>query len=171
GASGDPLTTSVTNNYVLGEPGSTGPGENDAKVNNLDNLHLVSAPGMTPIYGGHPCPIRANPSGAGLYWYDNNTQFSHFELNPPADWPPVPISMANPIEADYQNPGIDDNALYTWVASTNGLAEYSSSKYFDGEMEGDLLAASYDGEIFRIKLNSSGTSVISSEILANGFGA
>jgi hypothetical protein len=57
GAFGDPLISKVTNKYVEGEPGSIAPGPNDDTVNNLDNLHLVSKQGMTPIYGGH-----ANPS-------------------------------------------------------------------------------------------------------------
>ena len=101
----------VTNNYVPGEPGSTGPGANDAKVNNKDNLHLISAPAFGPIYGGHPNPIRANPAGAGLYWYDNDAGMANFSLTPTVDWPPVPVAMANPVESDYQNPGVDDGAL------------------------------------------------------------
>ncbi|MDH4057400.1 MAG: hypothetical protein OEU76_01480, partial [Cyclobacteriaceae bacterium] len=115
GASGSPLTTSVTNNYVVGEPGSTGPGPNDDKVNNDDNLHLVSKPGMTPIYGGHPNPIRANPSGAGWYWFDNSTSTPHFELAPTIDWPPVPVALANPVEGDFRNPGVNDGALHVWT--------------------------------------------------------
>lgn len=171
GASGDPLTTSVTNNYVVGEPGSTTPGPNDAKVNNKDNLHLVSKPGMTPIYGGHPTPIRANPAGAGLFWYDNNTSTAHFELTPTVDWPPVPLALANPVEGDFRNPGVDDGALAIWNASTNGIAEYTSTKFFNGEMAGDLLAASFDGIIYRIKLNNDGTAVEFVEPLASGFGS
>ena len=61
--------SSATNQYLTGEPGSTGPGTGgDAKVNNLDNLHLVTE----GFYGGHPTPIRANPTGAGLYTNDTN---------------------------------------------------------------------------------------------------
>ena len=170
GAFGNPLTTTVTNNYVPGEPGSTSPGPNDGKVNNLDNLHLVSKPGMGPIYGGHPCPIRANPSGAGLY-YRNSANQAFFDLNPTVDWPPVPVSMANPIEGDYQNPGVDDGALYTWTTSTNGLAEYTASNFFGGAMVGDLLTASFDGNIYRIELNEDGTQVLNVESLAAGFGS
>jgi hypothetical protein len=171
GASGNPLTTSVTNNYIIGEPGSTGPGPNDAKVNNLDNLHLVSMPGMAPIYGGHPTPVRANPSGAGLYRFNNVTGTAIFELKPTADWPPVPLHLANPVEGDYRNPGVNDGALYTWIESTNGMTEYTSDAYFGGALKGDLLTASYDGIIYRIKLSADGRSVQFVEPLASGFGS
>lgn len=170
GAFGNPLTTSVTNNYVTGEPGSTSSGPNDAKVNNLDNLHYVSGPGFGPIYGGHPNPIRANPQGAGLYWYNNSPSTAHFELNPTPDWPPVPLSMANPVEGDFRNPGVNDGALYTWPASTNGLAEYTASN-FGGAMTSNLLTASFDGIIYRIQLNTSGTAVTSVTSLFSGFGS
>ncbi|MCG7858049.1 T9SS type A sorting domain-containing protein [Flavihumibacter sediminis] len=170
GASGNPLTTSVTNNYVPGEPGSSGPGVSDAQVNNLDNLHLVSAPGLAPIYGGHPNPVRANPSGAGLYWFDNITGTANFSLSPTADWPPLPLSMANPVEGDYRNPGVNDGALTTFTASTNGMKEYTSTNAFGGQMAGDLLAVSFDGILWRMQLNAAGTQVTKKEILASNFG-
>ncbi|MFZ9504015.1 MAG: malectin domain-containing carbohydrate-binding protein, partial [Cyclobacteriaceae bacterium] len=171
GAFGDPLTTNVTNNYVVGEPGSTAAGPNDAKVNNLDNLHLVSKPGMMPIYGGHPVPIRANPLGAGLYRFDNSTSTAVFELSPTSDWPPVPPSLANPVEGDFRNPGVNDGALHTWTTSTNGLTEYTSEAYFDGVLSGDLIAASYDGALYRIKFNADGTATQLVEKIASGFGS
>ncbi|NEU06755.1 hypothetical protein GZH53_00385, partial [Flavihumibacter sp. R14] len=163
-------TPQVNNAYITGEPGSTTPGLNDDKVNNLDNLHLVSAPGMPPIYGGHPNPIRANPSGAGLYIFNNTTGVGQFSLTPTSDWPPVPVSMANPVESDFRNPGVNDGALYTWPASTNGIAEYTATS-FNGELAGDLLAASFDGNIYRIKLNAAGTAVVAGSVLAGGFGS
>ena len=171
GITGEPPATFVTNNYVIGEPGSTGPGPNDAKVNNLDNLHLVSKPGMKPIYGGHPTPIRANPAGAGLYRFNNLTGTAIFELNPTTDWPPVPLSMANPVEGDYRNPGVNDGALFTWTESTNGMAEYTSNQFFNGAMVGDLLTTGYDGILYRIKLSEDGTSVVKVESIASGFGS
>ena len=170
GAFGNPLTSNVTNNYIVGEPGSSTPGPNDAKVNNLDNLHLVSAPGLSPIYGGHPNPIRANPGGAGLYWFNNLTGTATFSLNPTADWPPVPLSMANPVEGDYRNPGVNDGALLTFSSSTNGIAEYTATTFFGGALTGELVTALYDGSINRIRLNGDGTQALSNEVLASGFG-
>lgn len=160
-------TAQVTNNYVIGEPGSLGPGVNDPQVNNLDQLHLVYKPGMNPIYGGHPVPIRANPAGAGLFW--KNSTGNNFSLTPTSDWPPVPVSMANPVEGDYRQAGVNDGALTTFNASTNGITEYTSTAYFNGDLTGDLLMASFDGRIYRVKLSSDGSSVISKTILASGF--
>ncbi|RDV11969.1 choice-of-anchor D domain-containing protein, partial [Pontibacter diazotrophicus] len=155
----------VTNNYVSGEPGSTGPGPNDPKVNNLDNLHYIGnigtyVPGSH--YAGHPAPTRANPAGAGLYTHDGTTgvwRTSKTGTHPlPADWPPVPLAMANPVEGDFQNPGETDLALLTFSTSTNGLVEYTASN-FDGSMQGALLAAGYNGDIFKINLTEDGSDV------------
>jgi N-acetylneuraminic acid mutarotase len=162
-------TPQVTNNYVVGEPGSYSKGPNDAQVNNMDNLHLVYSPAMkAPIYGGHPNPIRANPASAGLFW--NDAFGEHFELNPTSDWPPVPLSMADPIQSDFKNPGVNDGALTLFNSSTNGIAEYTATGFFNGEMTGDLVVASMDGSIYRIQLSADGTQVLSNKVLASGFG-
>lgn len=177
----------VTNNYVKGEPGSTGPGVNDPQVNNLDNLHYVgniftSAAGSH--YGGHPTPIRANPSGAGLYTHDGTTgvfRTSTTGTNPlPQDWPPVPVALANPIEGDYQQPGVADQALLTFSTSTNGITEYTASN-FNGALKGVLLAAGYNGSVYKILLTEDGTNVTNSKqssdklntevAFASGFGS
>ncbi|NDK55802.1 malectin domain-containing carbohydrate-binding protein [Pontibacter fetidus] len=155
----------VTNNYVEGEPGSTGPGVNDPQVNNLDNFHYIGhLDSYVPnsYYGGHPTPIRANPAGAGWYTYSNNKgvwRTSKTGLNPlPADWPPLPLDMANPIEGDYQAPGETNSALLTFVNSTNGIAEYRATN-FNGALKGSLLTASFDGAIYLINLTADGTDV------------
>ena len=161
-------TAQVSNNYVPGEPGSISPGENDAALNNIDNLHLVFKPGMkTTVYGGHPNPIRANPDSAGLFW---NHRQDFFKIKPTRDWPPLPREMANPIEGDFLNPGVDDNSLTLFYSSTNGLTEYCSERYFKGAMSGDLVTANFDGTINRVKLNKDGTRVIFKEVLAHDFG-
>ena len=164
-------TSNATNQYLTGEPGSTGPGTGgDAKVNNKDNLHFVTE----GFYGGHPSPIRANPTGAGLYTNDTNdasqgtwrTQASDL----PVDWPPVPPSMVNPPEGDYLQPGVDDNALATFGSSTNGIAEYTASN-FDGELQGDLILASFGGNLERIQLNATGDEAINVSTFASNFGS
>ncbi|MFN6945098.1 MAG: choice-of-anchor D domain-containing protein [Cytophagaceae bacterium] len=180
----------VTNNYVPGEPGSLGPSANKPQVNNLDGLHYIGhlddyTPGS--YYGGHPCPIRANPSGAYIYTHDgpNNTGTGIFRTgNDPAyplpvDWPPVPLHMANPIEGDFQNPGTANSlALLTFNMSTNGLCEYTASN-FNGALKGNILAAGFNGPIFRIKLTEDGTDVLNAKgnnrlnqdpVFASGFG-
>jgi hypothetical protein len=180
----------ATNKYLSAEPGSTTAGTNDAMVNNLDNLHYIGnldtyVPGS--FYGGHPCPVRANPAGAGLYTHSGTLDAGtgvwrtskNDPVNPlPADWPPVPLDMANPIEGDFQNPGVSDNALITFNVSTNGVCEYTASN-FGGALKGNLLAVGFDGNLFRIKLsddgksslNSRGASRVNQDMpLASGFG-
>lgn len=150
----------VTNEYVDGEPGT---------VNNKDNLHVITA----GYYAGHPNPIRANPAGAGWFHYDSTQPAGSekiFSLTPTTDWPPVPVAMANPVEGDFRQPGVNDGALMTYTASTNGLAEYIATN-FSGEMRGNLIAASYDGKLLRIALSADGTTVTNGvEPLASGFG-
>jgi N-acetylneuraminic acid mutarotase len=155
----------ATNNYVQGEPGSTTNTSRDAVVNNLDNLHYIGdmstyRPGT--FYGGHPNPTRANPSGAGLYTHANGvgvwrtTKTGTYPL--PSDWPPLPLTMAHPIEGDFQNPGETDNALLTFNTSTNGIVEYTASG-FNGTLKGHLLVASFDGTIHKITLDDTGSGV------------
>ena len=161
---GDPVG-GCTNEYLASEPGSTGPGTGgDPKVNNLDNLHLVTGPGF---YAGHPNPVRGNPTGAGLFTYDGTGFWRTDPADLPPDWPPVPA--ANPIECDFRNPGETDGALYTWANSTNGLAEYSASN-FSQAMQGDLLTVSFDGNLYRIELNAAGDVVTNVSIFASSFG-
>ncbi len=166
----------ATNRWISGEPGSTGPGPNDAKVNNRDGLHFISARGY---YGGHPNPVRANPTGAGLFTQSGAGggaagvwRTTKSGANPlPADWPPVPPGLANPVEGDFQNPGVDDPSVFTVEASTNGICEYTSAA-LGGALEGDLLAASFNGKIYRVERNPDGTiDAAKVTVLAEGFGA
>jgi Uncharacterized protein contain chitin-binding domain type 3 len=150
----------VTNEYVEGEPG---------QVNDKDGLYRVT-PGF---YRGHPNPLRANPADAGWFHFDSTQPPGSqkiFSLNPTSDWPSVPVSMANPVEGDFRLPGPADGALLTYTESTNGLAEYVATN-FGGEMQGNLIAAGYDGKLLRIALSNDGNSVTNGvEFLATGFG-
>ncbi|MBC6608743.1 hypothetical protein H8B13_18085, partial [Hymenobacter sp. BT188] len=157
-------TANVTNNYVTGEPGSTSPSATEGTVNNLDHLHYIgnlSTYTSGSYYGGHPTPTRANPAGAGLYTHTGTAgvwRTSKTSPQPlPTDWPPV--ATANPIEGDYQMPGsAKSKALLTFIASTNGTAEYTATN-FGGALQGTLLACSFDGNIFKISLTADGAGV------------
>jgi hypothetical protein len=147
----------TTNDYDVNETGSV-------LVTNYDGLEYIGNmttydPSVNIYYGGHPVPIRANPTGAGLYSDDDvgNRGWRNDDSNPnlplPSDWPPLPASMANPEEGDYQDPGsAEDKSLITFNTSTNGFCEYTAS----GAMEGDLLAAGFNGNIYRIRLDNFG---------------
>ncbi|RYY95108.1 MAG: hypothetical protein EOO11_16530, partial [Chitinophagaceae bacterium] len=180
-------TAGVNNNYVQGEPGSTSGTANHAIVNNLDNFHYIgSLDNYTPgaFYGGHPTPVRANPSGAGLYTHNGTTgvfRTSTTGANPlPANWPPVPPSMADPREGMFKQPGTEDGSPLTFNSSTNGIAEYTASN-FGGALKGVLLAAEYNGSIALIKLTADGTGVTNAKdpvtklnqepVFASNFGA
>jgi hypothetical protein len=160
-------TSNITNEYQSSEPGSNNSSGSLPMVNNLDNLHLVSKPGMTPIYGGHPNPIRANPSGAGLYYKSGSSRV--FSTTPTSDWPPLPLNMADSREANYLVAGSNDGALSTFIYSTNGMAEYVSPNYFNGGITGDIFTVDLNGAVWRLKFNSAGTAVTTKESFASGF--
>ena len=190
---------SVTNDYIPGEPGgsSSNPAADGEYVNNVDHLELVTTNLENYIFGsfyaGHPNPIRANPSGAGLftapqqfgltgavfriqtYDPDGSTPGSTTDpdLGLPANWPPV--STANPIEGDWRGPGMnnpdgpDDNIITTWGTNTNGIDEYTASN-FGGAMQGDLLAGHHGGKIRRVELKANGTLQKLTQTFLSGIG-
>lgn len=131
-----------------GPPVGEGPGagctngDNDNDSASLaDNLHLVP-PGF---YAGHPNPTRARTANTF-----NATN------------PQSPVAADHAIECDYLPPGVPvalggDGALATWNFSTNGLTEYRGSN-FGGQMQGDLLAATFNNTIERVRLNAAGDS-------------
>ncbi len=118
--------------YAVSEPGTSQP----------DGLHLITGQGY---YGGHPNLTRANR---------NNT---YNATNPQS---PIPVGMENPVECTYLYPGVTNAALTTIPSSTNGLCEYSAGN-FGAAMKGDLIAVSWNNKVYRIRLNASGTQVIS----------
>ncbi len=141
------------------------------------------------FYGGHPAPTRANPIGAGLFargthssdpgdangntytddWfrtqpYDPNGsgEATSAATALPADWPPVPFGLANPVEGDFRNPGganpdgAVDAIVTTWGNNTNGIDEYTASN-FAGAMQGDLIAGKSGGALHRVQLLPDGS--------------
>jgi hypothetical protein len=128
-------------------------------------------------YGGHAAPIRANPDGAGLYDKAGNP------VALPADWAPVPGSMANPVEGYYLPPGANRadllptelqtpinlrGELAFFAGSVNGIDDYRANA-FGGAMRGDLVAASFNNDsIYHIDLSDDGTTVLGSTNLTPG---
>jgi hypothetical protein len=121
-------------------PGGTCTNEvNEPGTTDSDGLHLVTG---SSYYGGHPNPTRGNTA--------NTFNTSN---------PQSPVPTANAVECDYRKPGTENSALTTFPASTNGLAEYTASN-FGGAMQGDLLTASFDNTIYRMRLNAAGDGVV-----------
>ncbi len=141
-----------------GMPIGEGPGGNATnQVNEAgsitleDQLHLIPGPGL---YFGHPNPTRSNP---------NNT----FNSSNPQS--PVALVGPNPIESDYLIPPGEDGALFTVAASTNGIDEYGAST-FGGQLQGDLIIASFDNTVKRVKLNAAGDAVVLTQNLFSNVG-
>ena len=193
-------TPFVNNDYDPNETGGGGisnPAPDGEYINNLDHLELITTNVQNYIfgsyYGGHPNPIRANPSGAGLYTDDGtNAVFRTKIYDPnadgtdpnttaniaealPADWPPVPVNLANPVEGDWRGPGLpnpegDVDAIITgWGTNTNAIVEYTAGN-FEGVMEGDLLAGVNTGVVRRVELEPDGTLETLSSNFLTGLG-
>ena len=194
-------TANVTNDYIAGEPGSSSPVGGE-QVNNLDHLTLATTDIQTytfgSFYGGHPTPVRANPAGAGLYTNPTanattNAVFRTLIYDPdgsrgagyttdasialPANWPPVPLALANPDEGDWRGPGINnpdgpnDVLTTTWSNNTNGIDEYTSTVFTGSEsMVGDLIAGKNGGVLKRVQLNPDGSLLNLNESFLSGLG-
>jgi len=147
GWGGEPIKNGTQGNCTNGrsEPGST---QHDA-------LHLITGRGY---YAGHANPTRGN---------DNN-KFNNSN-------PQSPVPFSNPVECDYRAPGVNgngvhplNNSLVSLPSSTNGIAEYTASN-FSGNMQGSLLAASFNNKIYRVTFNNNG-GVISNDVMFSNVG-
>jgi hypothetical protein len=136
-----------------------------------DGLHHVTA----GYYGGHPNPTRGNAnSGLIIYVHDG----SNWVAEDTYAWgdfptPPVPAGSINAIECDYQAPDAGpggNGALAVINSSTNGITEYTASN-FGGNMQGDLLAAAFNGNVYRFELNAAGDGVTAQSAIFSGFGS
>ena len=195
---GEGNALNVTNNYLSNEPGSSSPSGGE-QINNEDHLIKVTTniQGYTPgsFYGGHPNPVRANPAGAGLfvapatsglggaqfltqtYDPDGSTPGSTTDPNAalPANWPPIPLNLANPAEADWRGPGEDNpdgpeaSLVTIWGTNTNGIDEYTASN-FNGAMKGDLIAGVNNGVLRRVQLDDNGDLAKLTSTFASGIG-
>ncbi len=195
-------TANVTNNYDSSEPGSNSPTADGEQVNNADHLTMatenIQAYTFGSFYGGHPAPIRANPAGAGLYTNPsaNSTTDAVFRtliydpdgsrgagyttiaaIALPANWPPVPVAMADVAQADWRGPGINnpdgpnDVIVTTWSNNTNGIDEYTSTIFSGSEsMVGDLIAGKNGGVLKRVQLNANGSLLNLNESFASNLG-
>lgn len=139
-----------------GQQGVCTNGVNEPGKTNYDALHYINGAGY---YGGHPNPTRGN----------NNNKFNNSN-------PQSPVPFSNPVECEHRGPAgpnvskhPQNQSLTDITSSTNGLDEFTASN-FGGAMQGDLLAAAFDNKIYRVKLNSSGTTVISNSPLFSNVG-
>jgi large repetitive protein len=123
-----------------------------------DPLKRISAAGY---YGGHPAPIRAFPGKAGIRVYVKNSGGGWEQSGPTHDFMALlpagyGVSAANfPDDPRQCNYTLETGALEIVANSTNGITEYTAGN-FGGAMSGDLLAASFTGNVYRCKPDGSG---------------
>ncbi|GIV33216.1 MAG: hypothetical protein KatS3mg031_0751 [Chitinophagales bacterium] len=128
--------------------------QSEPGVTYCDVLIHVTGPGH---YAGSPNPTRANR---------NNT----FNITNPQS--PIPPGMENPIECNYLPPGSKPGQISDVCSSTNGLCEYTASN-FSNAMKGNLIAASFNGKLYRFQLNATGDALVpgGKTVLASNFGS
>ena len=181
---GDETTTTYNpenGDYVKGEfneSGSTGFG---------DTLHFIGTinDANGTYYGGHPNPIRAFPSRADIVDYQNiggtwqeidRSSLSaslvgvsgYFQTNfTVSNFPDDTRQGAYDVNDTNNN---DTRILDVINSSTNGLCEYTASN-FSNQLKGNLFAASFNGNITRYALSSTGDGLIEKEVIFSGFGS
>ncbi len=137
---------------------SNGSNENGS-YSTWDQLHFIDAMGY---YGGHPNPTRANPSNFDIHYYQKIANaWTETAYYPYSSFPIKPVAPADayPVECDYIDPNFNTDILAMINASTNGMCEYTASN-FGGAMQGNLLAAAFDGKVYRFALNGAGDQVV-----------
>jgi len=105
-----------------------------------DSLHVITGPGY---YGGHPNPTR----GGGAAALAAVTGVASLGLRP------------DPRQCTYVSGATNPHALARFDTSTNGLVQYTAPN-FGGAMTGDLLTASIDHRIYRVRLDGTGRKVL-----------
>lgn len=80
----------------------------------------------------------------------------------PANWPPVPLSLANPAHGDFRAPDLNNpngpqpEFVTMWPINTNAIAEYTSSA-FGGAIKGAIIAGRNGGRLHLVTLNPDGS--------------
>ena len=177
----DPLNHYITNEF--NESGSSLHG---------DPLHYVGTinDANSTYYGGHPIPILAFPSRAKVIayepfegsWIVSNTdpaeQLLENLLDNVGGYFNASFNISDfPDDARLGEYLLDEpigspkvNILDIVGSSTNGITEYTATN-FGGIMQGNILTASFNGDINRYVLNASGDTVLEHEVTFSGFGS
>lgn len=139
-----------------------------------------------PYEKGTPFPF--DPQGAGLYTHFSTDAltpafaavdtfrtliqapiapgqpgFSQYAATSlPANWPPVPLAMARPEEADFIAPSLPNpngpqpTIVTPFPNNSNGIDEYKASN-FGGSIKGSLIVGKNEGQLHLINLNEDGS--------------
>jgi hypothetical protein len=126
-----------------GPTGQCSNASNEPGVHLNDSLHRITGQGY---YAGHPNPTRGNKANTF-----NTTN------------PQSPVPTANPKECDARTPTTNGSIANTTFATT-GMAEYTTAN-LGGQLDGDLITATWQGSVLRDHLSPDGTKVLSAETL------
>ncbi|AKA36092.1 PKD domain-containing protein [Flagellimonas lutaonensis] len=153
-----------------------------------DALHYIGTinDANGTYYAGHPAPIRAFPDKAevisytynGSSWVEASRHDFSVLLNGVSGYFNSSFGMANfpndPDQGEFLSANQSSgkvNIFDVVTSSTNGICEYAASN-FNNAMKGDLLTASFNGNINRYELNASGTGILAKDNgFLNGFGS
>lgn len=181
---GDESTTSYNpelGDYIkneFNESGSQGHGDPLHYIGTTDDANGT-------YYGGHPIPILAFPSRADLItyknisgsWQETSRQTFASTLSGASGYFNNSFSITdfpdNPRLGQYLSNAVnspDINILDIINSSTNGICEYTASN-FNGALQGNLLTASFNGNINRYVLNAAGDQVVQKDVIFSGFGS
>ncbi|MEX0882004.1 MAG: hypothetical protein WDZ72_00890, partial [Cyclobacteriaceae bacterium] len=93
----------------------------------------------------------------------NQPGFDFYAANSlPVNWPPVPLSKLNPVEADFIAPTLNNpngpkpNIITVMPNNSNGIDEYKASN-FNRAIKGALVIGKSKGELHLIQLNTNGS--------------
>ncbi len=153
-----------------------------------DTFHFVGETTDTngTYYGGHPNPINAFPSRAGVIAYEDIA--GTWTATSTNDLASLLVGTSGYFKSSFTISDFPDdprlgeflldepigsakvNIMDVRGSSTNGIAEYTASN-FGGLMQGNILTASFNGDINRYVLNAAGDTVLEYEAMFSGFGS
>ncbi len=140
---------------------------NNGGVGSVDFLYQLS----DGTYYGHPNPSRGNQTGA-IYAYSDgdqpqvNATIANAAAAVPASLQIAAGYLIDPSRFTASATRLSQEGLFSagqqalaqFAASTNGLMEYTSDA-FGGEIQGDLIAASFDGTLRLVQMAADGVTV------------
>ncbi|MEX2512321.1 MAG: LamG-like jellyroll fold domain-containing protein [Cyclobacteriaceae bacterium] len=152
-----PIRANPGNPYTLGASFPFNPGGAGLYTKSIDDTYSWEL--IYPSYSENEIfrtqilePVA--PNQPGFLAYASTTL--------PANWPPVPLSLANPTNADYRAPDLNNpngpqpEIVTMWPINTNAIEEYTSSA-FGGAIQGALIAGRNGGRLHLVTLNPDGS--------------
>ncbi|WP_339675719.1 LamG-like jellyroll fold domain-containing protein [Cyclobacterium marinum] len=152
-----PIRANPGNPYTLGASFPFNPGGAGLFTKSLDDYYSWEY--VYPSYSQNEvfrtqilAPVAPNETGF----------LDYVATTLPANWPPVPLSLANSAHGDYRAPDLNNpngpqpEIVTMWPINTNAIAEYTSSA-FGGAIKGAIIAGRNGGRLHLVTLNPDGS--------------